>query len=78
MAILRYWCPKHHTSRTSTVPDKFISAEQAAVYGYGMLRCAVGFVTYKKITPVCPICREKMVYAGSQMPKKTRKKAKRK
>jgi hypothetical protein len=68
MGIFRYWCPKHHIARTNTVPEKVIFDEDAVMYADW--RASVGVVKYETITPVCPICREKMVYAGSHMPKK--------
>jgi hypothetical protein len=72
MSIKRYWCPKHHIGRTNTVPDGFCSS--------GYLLYKKGYLLYKKInykfiTPICPVCREDMIYIN-KMPKKKRKKKK--
>ena len=66
MAILQYWCPKHHTTKRLSRFDKWIDWE-----GWnGKERKA----SFRNITPICQICRKEMVYAGSNLPKKKRKK----
>ena len=70
MAILQYWCPKHHTTKRLTRVD--------GTYEYP---CGIEengdtkYKTkpyYKNVTPICQVCRKKMVYAGSNLPKKNK------
>jgi len=71
MAILQFWCPKHHTQRRWTSPEKVIFGDDAIMYADW--RQKVGVVKYKTITPVCPVCRKKMIRLHGKMPKKSKK-----
>lgn len=74
MAILRFWCPKHHTSRTNTAADNVLYGDDAVMYA--RWRQKVGVVQYKFVEPVCPVCREKMVRI-QKMPKRRKSQTKR-
>jgi len=66
MAILQYWCPKHHTTKRLTRNSGTIDWED----WNGPERKVI----FKIVTPICQICRKEMVYTGSNLPKKGKKK----
>jgi len=70
MAILQYYCPKHHTTKRLT---RFSGWIEGWYIGDGEY---VRKASFKRVEPICQICRQKMVYAGSNLPKKKKKKKK--
>jgi len=73
MAILQYWCPKHHTTKRLTRFKGFMDWEPSGNQdGKYINRKAI----FESVEPICQICRKPMVYAGSNLPKKKKKKKK--
>lgn len=67
MAILQYWCPTHHTTKRLTRLDTFHDVYDS------FDKKTYSTSSFISITPICQICRKKMVYAGSNLPKKKKK-----
>jgi len=66
MAILQYYCPKHHTTKRLTRLDKFVDYPD---WGDKVVKKA----SFIHVTPICQICRKKMVRLHGAMPKKNKK-----
>jgi len=72
MAILQYWCPKHHTTKRLSRPNG-MTTEPIGINPDGTTKYR-DKVNYSHITPICQVCRKEMVYAGSNLPKKNKRK----
>ena len=75
MGIHQYWCPEHHTTKRSTRLDKFTFYENEHYYNrtWNKIPLKIFKARFIHITPVCQICKKEMIYAGSNLPKKTKK-----
>ena len=78
MAILQYWCPTHHTTKrlTRNVGTTFYTKTNWYNGKFNNEEIEIYKVRFDNITPICQVCRKEMVYAGSNLPKKKKKKLK--